>query len=157
MGFVSNGEISKFSFEDAVLVKFERAMTTIWLTVDALIVKANNSQNTNYTDSYADTAEITLSGTEIIALLKEGYSRYDADDKLIEEVPDEPVAPDEYHTVFKEIAGAYLATFEYVDDEYVLEFEIPDEVGAIGDTYELHVKASDITVTWDRYLNRVQR
>ncbi len=157
MGFVSNGEISKFSFEDAVLVKFERAMTTIWLTVDALIVKANNSQNTNYTDSYADTAEITLSGTEIIALLKEGYSRYDADDKLIEEVPDEPVAPDEYHTVFKEIAGAYLATFECEDDEYVLEFEIPDEVGAIGDTYELHVKASDITVTWDRYLNRVQR
>ncbi len=157
MGFVSNGEINKFSFEDAVLVKFERAMTTIWLTVDALIVKANNSQNTNYTDSYADTAEITLSGTEIIALLKEGYSRYDADDKLIEEIPDEPVAPDEYHTVFKEIAGAYLATFEYEDDEYVLEFEIPDEVGAIGDTYELHVKASDITVTWDRYLNRVQR
>lgn len=157
MGFVSNNEINKFDFSDAVLCKFERAMTTIWLTVDALIVKANNSQNSNFTDSYADTAEITLSGTEIIALLKEGYSRYDANDNLIEEIPDEPIAPDDYHTVFKEIAGSYLATFEFEDGEYVLEFEIPDEVGAIADTYELHVKASDITVTWDRYLNRVQR
>lgn len=157
MGFTSNNEINKFSFEDAVLVKFERAMTTIWLTVDALIVKANNSQNTNFTESYADTAEITLSGTEIVALLKEGYSRYDANDKLIDEVPDEPIAPDDYHTVFKEIAGAYLATFVFEDGEYVLEFEIPDEDGAIGDTYELHVRAEDITVTWDKYLNRVQR
>lgn len=156
MAFVSNNEINKFSFQDAVLVKFERALSTIWLTVDALIVKANNSQNTNYTDSYADTAEIELDDIEIVALLKEGYSRYDADDKLIEEIPDEPVAPDDYHTVFKEIAGAYLATFEYEDDEYVLEFEVPDEVGAIGDTYELHVRASGIQVKWDRYLNRVQ-
>ncbi len=147
--------MNKFSFADCVVSEVNRDKSTLKFTVDALIVKANNSQNSNYTESYADTAVITLKNIEIIALLKEGYNHYDADDNLIEEVPDEPIAPSDYPEVFKSWAGAYLDRFDIEDGEYVIEIEMTDEVGAIADSYELHVTSDNATVTWDRYLNRV--
>lgn len=156
MAFISKNEINKFRFDDCVLNELDRDKSTMHLSVDALIVKANNSQNSNYTDSYADTAMITLKNIEIVALLKEGYNRYDADDNLLEEIPDEPIAPSDYPETFKSWAGAYLARFEEEDGEYVIEIEMTDEVGAIADSYELHVASDNLTVTWERYLNRVQ-
>jgi len=156
MSFVSKNELKNFSFADCVLVELTRDKSAMKLTLDALIVKGNNSQNSNYTDSYADTAVCTLKNDEVIALLKEGYNRYDADDNLIEEIPDEPIAPSDYPEIFKLCQGAYVARFEFEEGEYVIEFETTDEVGAIADSYELHVAAESITFSWDRYLNRVQ-
>lgn len=156
MSFISKNELNKFKFDDCVLCELTRDKSGMKLTLDALIVKANNSQNSNYTDSYADTAVCTLKNVEVIALLKEGYNHYDADDNLIEEIPDEPIAPSDYPEMFKSWEGAYLCRFELEDGEYVLEFETTDEVGAIGDSYELHLTADSITFTWEKYLNRVQ-
>lgn len=156
MAFVSKNELDKFSFADCVCSGFARDNSTIKLTLDALIVKANNSQNSNYTDSYADVTECTIEGVEILAVLKEGYTRYDADDNIIEEVNDEPVAPCDYAEIYKLIEGAYLSRFFKTKEDYLLEFELADEVGAMADSYEFRLTAKDIIFKWDRYLNRVQ-
>lgn len=156
MAFISKNELEKFSFADCVCNEFFRDGGTIKMNLSALIIKADNSQNSNYTDSYADITECTLEGVEILAILKEGYTRYDAQDNVIEEVHDEPIAPSDYEEIYKLIEGAYLARFFKTKEDYLLEFELADEIGAMADSYEVRLTAKNVTFKWDKYLNRVQ-
>lgn len=157
MSFISTNEVNKFCFDDCVITEFSRDKKGIKMSLDALIVCANNSQNSNYTDSYAGPTVCSLKNIEIVGVLKEGYNRYDANDNLIEEVLDEPIAPDDYPALFKSFEGAYLPRFEYEDGEYVLEVEMVDENDGVSDAYELHIIAENVYFTWENYMNRVQR
>lgn len=56
--------------------------------VEALIVRADNSQNTNYTESYAGTTKIRITDGKLIRCVRDGYKYYDANDVLQSEVPD---------------------------------------------------------------------
>ncbi len=56
--FKSINEVDKFRYDDCVINEVEIGDTSLCLRVEALIVKANNSQNSNYTESYADEAKI---------------------------------------------------------------------------------------------------
>lgn len=156
MSYISKNEVDKFAFDDCVINEFSRDKNGFKMSLDALIVKARNSQNTNYTDSYADTTICSLKGIDIVAVLKEGYNRYDADDNLLEEVPDEPIAPENYAELFKKFPGSYLANFYKDEEEYVMEIEIVEENDGISEAYEIHVIAENVYFTWENYLNRVQ-
>ena len=66
MGFKSVNEIEKFTFDDCVISSFKVNEAGIILVLEALIVDSNNSQNTNYTESYADTTTVRLLDGKII-------------------------------------------------------------------------------------------
>ena len=55
MAYKSMDEIEQFRFDDCQIDSFRTIGQDLILEVEALIVRANNSQNTNYTESYADT------------------------------------------------------------------------------------------------------
>ena len=156
MSFISKNELANFDFSDCVCTEFKREKDSISLTLEGLIVKANNSQNSNFTDSYSDVAICILDKVEVLAVLKEGYTRYDANDNVVEEVLDDPIAPSEYGELYKLINGAYLVRFFRTKEDYLLEFELPCEEGDMPDAYEFRIDASNVTITWDKYLNRVQ-
>ena len=62
MGFRSENEIYNFDFRDATIEGVEIGPEEILIKVDGLIVEPENSQNENYTKSYADTSKIRLTG-----------------------------------------------------------------------------------------------
>ncbi|MCR4716306.1 MAG: hypothetical protein K5656_03910 [Lachnospiraceae bacterium] len=159
MKFNSIDEIDKFSFKDAEIREYKSDQDAIEFTIEALIVKQNNSQNTNYTDSYADTAYLRLDKGEILSAFKEGYSYYDANDKLIEKKEDEKLSLEETNSLLKSSKGAYLYEIKYEDDKYSLAIEFIDGDQfdpADSTSYYVFIKADSLTVSWDRYLNRVQ-
>lgn len=125
------------------------------LMLEALIIRSGNSQNTNFTDSYASETTCIMEGVELVGIIKEGYKRYDANEILLEEIPDEPVAQEAYADLYKSFQGAYLAEFTKEDEEYALIFELADD-DAVTDSYEVSLKVTDVTFTWDKYMNRVQ-
>ena len=81
-----------------------------WLEfyVEGAIVKDNNSQNEYYTDKYADQMEIRFKNPVIEAVLLEGHKYYDANDNLVEEVPDQKLAEDEYEKIFGKFKENYI-------------------------------------------------
>lgn len=155
--FKSIDEIDKFDFEDCVLSGFSKAEDGFLLSVEALIIRANNSQNTNFTDSYSGPTEIKLNNASIKEILKAGFRYYDADGKLIKEVPDEPVSKPEWGSLIKSFEGNYLPGISFEGDTYTVEVEMIDEDGTQGNTYLLKIEAEGVVVTWEKYLNRVQR
>lgn len=157
MTYLSKNELDKFAYTDCIADTFKISGNDILLELEALIVKSSNSQNSNYTDSYAGDAILKLSDAKLVKVLKEGYKFYDANDNLVEEVEDKEV-----DITTKELEELLSKTFLInaclIEEEtYSLEFELPDtEPAAITDSYEVIVNAKEATVSWDKYMNRVQ-
>lgn len=158
MGFVSKDELDKFDYSDAVAAEFNLGPNSLDITAEALIVRHDNSQNTNYTDSYAGTSLIHFSDASVMNVYKEGYSYYNANDELVSKVPDVEIEEGARAELFKSLPGTYLVSIKKNEDEtYELIFETPDEMGASADSYKILIKARYVTVSWEKYMNRVMR
>lgn len=162
MKYKSVNEIEKFSFEDCVINKFEVKEDRINLELDALIVKQDNSQNTNYTESYAGTTQVRLIGGKILSAIKEGYKYYNADDVLLKETPDEPLTQEQILELAKTCQGAYLFSMMKKEERdgiyiYSIGIEFADDEGVMSDSYQLEVTFENAIFQWDFYMNRVQR
>ncbi len=162
--FAAKNETEHFSFEDCVIREFERSEGRITLTVEALIVEPKNSQNTNFTRSYADLSKIVFEGGSIRKAVREGFKRYDADDRLLEEIPDEELGKEELEALLSGVRGQYLYDLKEAEKteekrSLVLGIEMTTEdlTGVDADSYQILVECSDVIISWDRYLNRIQQ
>jgi hypothetical protein len=158
MKFKSSDEIEQFSFRDCQVFEAEVGKEGIRLQVEALIVKPENSQNTNFTESYAGTTEIRFLGGKILSGVKDGYKYYNADDVLVDEVPDTELSEEEIAALLKTVDGAYLYEVKKEEEGYRLALEFVDEseFNTAADSYTLKVKADKVIIEWDFYMNRVQ-
>lgn len=158
MKYRSIDELEKFSFRDCQVFEAEVGVEGIRFQVEALIVKPENSQNTNFTESYAGTAEIRFLGGKILSAVKDGYKYYNADDVLVSEVPDTSLTEGELTELLKGVEGAYLYEISRQEDGYLLAIEFVDEseYNTASDSYTLKVQADKVIVEWDFYMNRVQ-
>lgn len=165
MRFQSINEIEKFSFEDCEIQKFEVQEKQIYMELEALIVRPQNSQNTNYTESYAGTTYVRLQEGRLLSVVKEGYRYYDANDCLISEVPDEMLSAAEIEKMIKRLKGALLFVMEKQKEEngvctYSMRLEFPNQEeydDTVTESYELIVEFKQAIFEWDFYMNRVQR
>lgn len=164
MGFESINEIEQFSFDDCIIKKFELQEGQIYLELEALIVKPRNSQNTNFTESYADITTVRLKEGKILSGIKEGYKYYDANEVLLEEKPDQVLSRDELEAFPKKCTDVYLFSFKRDAEKsdkfhYFMEIEFPSEDQydkAMTDTFELKIAFEKAIFSWERYMNRVE-
>ena len=108
VAYKSVDELEHFRFDDCQINTFAVTENGVELMVEALIVRADNSQNTNYTESYAGTTKIRITDGKLIRCVRDGYKYYDANDNLVEEVPDQKLAEDEYEKIFGKFKENYI-------------------------------------------------
>ncbi len=160
--FIASNELENFSYEDCVIRDFRVSDDGIDIVVEALIVLPNNSQNKNFTKSYAGTAEIFFSDASVEKGVKEGCRHFDADDNLIEEVPDLLLTSQELENLLEKLGDTYLYDLKQerdTDGLYAvlgIEFPTDDITGIDADSYQIKVRYRDVTVSWERYMNRVE-
>ena len=63
VAYKSVDELEHFRFDDCQIDTFAVTENGVELMVEALIVRADNSQNTNYTESYAGTTLLSGPGS----------------------------------------------------------------------------------------------
>ena len=80
--FECNGEVDKFAYDDCKIIKVNVSQNVMAFTVEALAVEPDNSQNNNFTKSYAGDTDIVFTDMQIVKAVKEGYRYYDADGNL---------------------------------------------------------------------------
>lgn len=164
MSFKAVDEIYNFDFQDAQFSNFKFG-EGISFELEALIVEPENTQNENYTKSYAGTTNVRLIDGKITGGCKDGYKRYDANDKLIEVVEDSPMDEDALKLILKSGSAAYLyamdANPDSKEDEYsytlFIEFPSKEEYDTTGGVaYQVKVKFTKAIFEWEKYMNRVQ-
>lgn len=162
MGFKSVNEIEQFIFDDCQIGEIKVSDINIEMCLEALIVRKNNSQNTNFTESYAATTTARFLLGKILSGVKDGYKYYNADDVLLKEVPDQPLDLDEINNILKKSEGAYLFEFEKDKEEnglfyYTFGIEFVDETeNTMSDSYHFKMSFEKAIFEWERYLNKVQ-
>ena len=157
--FVSKDEIENLGFDDCRIESVEISGQTIDLWVEALIIEPKNSQNEQFTRSYADRTRIRLENCRIVRAVKEGYRSYSADDVLLEEIPDQPLNQEQAQKILKQAPGHYLYDMKKTErqNEIVLGIEeiTEDPTGIDADSYQVLIECRQVTASWERYLNRV--
>lgn len=159
MKFKAVDELEQFSFQDAKIQKTEQQEGCLTFVLDAVIVKAKNSQNSNFTDSYAGTLSMRLMNANIQKAVKEGFKYYNANDELVEEVPDTPLSQLEIGALLKQSENCYLFDVVKVEEAqnetghflYLFGIDTDEET-----SYWLQIEFDRSIVEWDRYMNRVQ-
>lgn len=150
-------EPETISLHDAEIQKFEYqgqgqpAALTMELT--GAVVKAENSQNEYYTDKYVDLMQIQFRNAVLETVLLEGHKYYDANDKLLEQVPDTEVEPERYAELFRKFVHAYIFYGGNPDGEEKLYQMIID---VEEDSYVVSLRYEKLVVRWERFLNKVQ-
>lgn len=154
--FKSVNEVDKFRYDDCVITGVEIGDDYLHLKTEALIVKANNSQNSNYTDSYASETTISFTGATPVKAIKIGYKKYDANDKLIEAVEDKEIdlATADFRKLFKDM---YLNDLVKAGDSCsICVTGMDDDPTVVCDSYELYLDCDEVSMSWEKYLNKVQ-
>ena len=160
--YISKNEPEHFSYGDCVIKDFRTADGSVSLVVEALIVEPENSQNANFTRSYADRTTILFENGTVMKAVKEGYKKYDADDRLMEEIPDEQLDDKQTADLLSNLPEQYLYDLKGAGESegfrnmvLGIEMKTDDITGIDADSYQILIRCGDMTVSWERYLNRV--
>lgn len=169
MKYKSINELNRISLTDARIKSFEMSEenNVITLAVEGAVVMAENSQNEYYTDKYTDLMQIRFLGPVIEAILLEGHKYYDANDKLIEQVPDIQINPEEYKKLIKDFEEQYIfyggIPKERVVQNYVNQddLKITDGMNCYqmiidveDDSYVVSLYYEKAIAEWEHFLNK---
>ncbi len=157
MKFQAKNEIQNFSFDDAVIEELKIAGSDIIFSLKGAVVKADNSQNARYQDMACGAIVLQLENAEIMRVIKEGYKYYDADGKLMDEVPNTDVPAVEQSSVIKRCGAGTIFTTVAGEFEgkplYEFGIDVPkQEDEEEVDTYWLCIRFENSTASWERYL-----
>lgn len=110
MKYNSVDEIDTISFRDAAIVRcvFSAKQGILEFELDGAMVRENNSANELFSDRYVRDMQVRFVNPEVEAILLEGHKYYDANDVLVETVPDRPVDESRYDEVMKSFEGKVI-------------------------------------------------
>lgn len=166
MKFTSVNELQNFSFRDCTITRFEilKDLSLVRMELEALIVEPKNSQNTHFTQSYAGTVYLRMTEAEVLSGTRVGYRLYDADGKLLSEIPDELLTIKELADLPKRSEGAFLSGITASEEKndarvgvITVEFPPEEQYDTLPvETYEITVRFRDVILEWDFYMNKVE-
>ena len=157
MKFRAVNELGEFSFDGAAIQKFLFSDGVMEFTLSGALVKPDNSQNARFQDMYCGEIILQLENVRIGRLVKEGLKYFDADGKLLREIPDEDVPEPAVTGILKRIEKGTIFTtvIDSVESGYACEFgidvsKVEDEEDV--DTFWLCVLYDRSVAEWDRYM-----
>ena len=154
MKYKCENELSTLSFKDFGLSSAKYENDKLTLLTDGGVAKYDNSCNEMLEERYISECEITFFDAKILRFYKEGGKYYDADDKLIEEFPDVDIEPSDYNKMLKELTKEGVVFFlSSAKTEARPYYEL--SVDVVNDTYWINIDASKVTVSFERFMNKV--
>lgn len=156
MKFKCINEMEHLSFDDSQISEFKIDNEKIQFTFNGATIKAKNSQNGRYEDMYCGELILRLQNAEIDRMVKEGLKYYDADGKLVKEIPDEDVPIPAQAAALLRIGSGKVFTVvpAEVEKGYGYEFgiDVPQEQDEEEvDTFWLCITCDGTLAMWDRY------
>ncbi|MCD8365935.1 MAG: hypothetical protein LUC83_09060 [Clostridiales bacterium] len=150
-------DLDKFDFHEASLDALDLEGDVLCAILSSGIAKYNNPCNTKYVDCYIAETQIRMKNPRITRFFLEGAKYYDANDVLLEEVPDQEIPPEEYEATMQKLVSGEVFTLCKKDsgsDGNGGCCEIA--VDAEDDTYWMEIEYEKIILEWDRFRNEVE-
>ena len=140
-------EINHFEFGEAVIGDVQLTDRMFHVVLDNVKIKPENSCNRDIRTMRTNELFLKLDEAEIISLVEEGYSEYDANGNLKHTYEDVTVEPDEYKQKEEVLVEGTIYELKLADGVYSFVIDGTDER-----TYTLKVAASGDEESWNRFL-----
>ena len=159
MKYSSVDEIDTLSFRDATIVRcvFSAKQGILELELDGAVVRENNSANELYTDRYVSDMQVRFIETDVEAVLLEGHKYYDANDVLVETVPDTIIEKERYDDIVKSFEGRvifYAGTpkdkVDTASDRKCFQMIVDVE----EDSYVMSFYYDKVVAQWEHFMNK---
>ncbi len=153
MKYKTVNEFHNFSFAETHISDIQITSGFFHMELDDVKIAPSNSCNRDIRQMRCNSLIFKLTDGHVVSLIADGYKVYDADGKLMREVPDIPVLEGEYLEVCKNFVDGSvydIAREEKDNGEINYIFSIDDVEDA---SYTLVVAATGDTEEWDRFLN----
>ncbi|MCD8230848.1 MAG: hypothetical protein LUD14_03330 [Clostridiales bacterium] len=156
MKFKCVNDLDKFDFNEAEITTLKTDGDALLLETSSGIAKYNNPCNTKYVDCYIADTQIRMKNARITRFFLEGPKYYNADDVLLEAVPDKDVLEEDYEKTMKMLVSGAIYVFRETGNpsEDVRTCEIAIDVE--DDTYWIEAECERIILEWDRFRNQVE-
>lgn len=160
MKYKCTDHLDKFYFRDACMEKCEFNSGLMTWQVSGIVARYHNPANETLVDRYMDTADVRFKNPVIRRFVLEGAKLYNADDVLVEEIPDTVIPEAEYESLFRRFSGgilfAVLPKDPVGEGRQVCEFavDLENEEEETTETYWVEVEYDKVLFEWDRFLNK---
>ncbi len=156
MKYKCANELDKFDFNEAEVTALQTDGDSLLLEVSSGIAKYNNPCNTKYVDCYIADTQIRMKKARVTRFFLEGPKYYNADNVLLEAIPDKDVPAEDYEKTMKRLTSGVIYVFRETgspsDDARSCEIAIDVE----DDTYWVEAEYERIILEWDRFRNQVE-
>ena len=159
MKFKVVDQLDKFGFHEVELSGCELRDGTIRMTMAGAISKYNNPCNERFQDWYIAEAYARFENAVVTNCYKEGLKYYDANNVLLEEIPDTPIQESDFEDTLKLLKDGVLFVLMEKDCDQegrkCVEIAVDLETEDIADTYWVEFTYDKVIIEWDRYANKV--
>ncbi len=156
MKFKCVDELDKFSFSESEVRSCSSSTEYFKLELDGVIAKYNNPCNQRYQDFFIATTQVRFAYPQITKVFLEGRRIFDANDVLLEEIPDVEIMPEQYEEIFRKLKGGIVFMLQEQVDAAAgtRSFELAVDVG--DDTYWIQTDFEKSIAEWDRFVAKVE-
>ncbi|MBU5479376.1 hypothetical protein KQI69_09175 [Eubacterium sp. MSJ-13] len=154
MNFRTVDEFENFDFDEAHISGIENRNGHVFLMLDNVMIKANNSCNRDIREMRTNDLVLKLQDGKITSFIKEGVKVYNADGVFQREIPDEIIPIEKYQETFDMLIDKYMLEVIVKRDESSGENTYEFEIEYEEFSYLLVVKAAHDTEEWDRFMNK---
>lgn len=147
MSFITQNELEHFQFEEAVAEEFRPSPGGFTLLLDNVRILPENSTNRDIRTMRCNEMSLKIEEGKILGLYEEGYKVYDADCRLIEELPERKIPEEELEEALKNLCGCELDDLTSEDGLYRIFLR------GEGHTFRLELSGSGDRESWEKYLN----
>lgn len=154
MNFRTVDEFENFDFDEAHISGIENRGGHVFLMLDNVMIKANNSCNRDIREMRTNDLVLKLQDGKITSFIKEGVKVYNADGVFQREIPDEIIPIEKYQETFDMLIDKYMLEVIVKRDESSGENTYEFEIEYEEFSYLLVVKAAHDTEEWDRFMNK---
>ena len=149
-------ELSKFGFQEAGLISCDYKEGTMNLTFEGVIAMYDNPHNQKFEDCYISATQMRLKNASIVKFFLEGAKYYDANDVLLEEVPDRDIMPEACMETIEKLSNSavFMLREKNTDQEEtkccIMAVDVEE------DTYWMEIQYEKAVIEWERFMNKVQ-
>ena len=140
-------EINHFEFGEAVIGDIQLTDRMFHVVLDNVKIKPENSCNRDIRTMRTNELFLKLDEAEIISLVEEGYSEYDANGNLRHTYEDVTIAPEKYRETEEVLVEGTVYELNFEENVYCFVIDGTDDR-----VYVLKVAASGDEESWNRFL-----
>ncbi len=146
MSFRTNNELNHFDFEDATVMEISRGLGCWHIVISDVHILPENSVNRDIRVMRTNDLDLQLLGAALDAVVEEGYSLLDVDEKPYKTIPDRTVPAGDYEKTFEHLAGGHIDSVEKNDKGYIIFMRDEDH------TWRLEFTGEHDREEWEKFM-----